>query len=56
MKYTVEFYRVITVRKEIEADSKEELEKQCKKMKKDVMKNVPSHISETEWEVVKNEE
>ena len=56
MKYTVEFYRMVSVVKEIEAKDQEDLAKKCKKMSKDIMKNVPAHISATEWEIVKEEE
>lgn len=53
MKYVVEFYRMVSVVKEIEAKDHEDLEKKANKMAKgDVMKNVPTKISKTEWEVL----
>lgn len=55
MKYKVEFYRMVSIIKEIEAKDREDLEKKANKMAKgDVMKNVPTKISKTEWEVLDN--
>lgn len=55
MKYKVEFYRMVSVVKTIEAKNREDLEKQANKLAKgDVMKNVPTKISKTEWEVVED--
>ena len=55
MKYTVEFYRMVSVIKTIEAKDRKDLEKQANKIAKgDVMKNVPTKISKTEWEVIED--
>ena len=56
MKYIVEFYRMVSVVKTIEAQDQEDLERKVnKELKKgDIMKKVPTKISKTEWEVLDN--
>ena len=55
-KYQVEFYRVVSVVKTIEAENLDELEKKAKKLAKgNVMKSIPTKISDTEWEVIDHE-